>query len=129
MGSLPQVFRDLGEIDSIFSLSMKAVFVLLLSTLVSGAVVDSTDEGPSGCCDWPSCYDERVGLFLMTCYSQYMSPFGELPLQCYPDAAPHLQEAEELGLKGTPQEIREELHKLNAKNCHPKTGICRPLVS
>merc|ERR1712083_209880 len=143
-GSLPQVIRDLGEIDSIFSLSMKAVFVLLLSTLVSGAVVDSTDEGPSGCCDWPSCYDERVGLcldtclntwtqcpsklFLMTCYSQYMSPFGELPHQCFPDAVPHLQEAEELGFTGSPQKIREELHKLNAKNCHPKTGICRPVI-
>ena len=64
-------------------------------------------SGPSGCCDWPSCYDERVQLcldtclntwtqcpaklFLMTCYSPYMSPFGELPLQCFPDAAPHIQ--------------------------------------
>jgi hypothetical protein len=27
----------------------------------------------------------------MTCYSPYMSPFGELPLQCFPDAAPHIQ--------------------------------------
>jgi hypothetical protein len=26
----------------------------------------------------------------MTCYSPYMSPFGELPLQCFPDAAPHI---------------------------------------
>ena len=24
-------------------------------------------------------------------FSKYMSPFGELPLQCFPDAAPHLE--------------------------------------
>ena len=52
--------------------------------------------------------------------SAYMSPFGELPLQCFPDAQPHLQEVEDLGLTGTPAKIREELHKLNAKNCHPR---------
>ena len=76
---------------------------------------------PSGCCDWPSCYDERTQLcldtclntwsqcprklFLMTCYSEYMSPFGALPLQCFPDAAPHIDEAEEKGLTGAPKEV------------------------
>ncbi len=104
----------------------------------SSATPTAEEPGPSGCCDWPSCYDERVQLcldtwtqcpaklFLMTCYSPYMSPFGELPLQCFPDAAPHIHEAEERGLSGTPQKIRDELHKINVKNCHPETGICRP---
>jgi len=119
------------------------VAIMLVGVVVRGASLDAGDEGgPSGCCDWPSCYDERTQLCLdtclntwtqcpakltmMSCYSQYMSPFGELPLQCFPDAASHLQEAEELGLTGSPSKIREELHKLNHKNCHPKTGICRP---
>ena len=53
---------------------------------------------------------------------------GELPLQCFPDAATHLAEAEELGLTGPTQKIRGELHKLNAKNCHARTGICRPVI-
>ncbi|XP_023334997.1 uncharacterized protein LOC111706367 [Eurytemora carolleeae] len=122
--------------------------VLMVAVVIQAAVVaEGPDDigGPSGCCDWPSCYDERVGLcldtclstwtqcprslFLMTCYSKYMSPFGELPLQCFPDAAPHLEVAEELGLTGTPQKIREELHKFNGKSCHVKTGICRPTAS
>jgi len=116
--------------------------LVLVGCLAPPPVAD--DSGPSGCCDWPSCYDERTGLcldtclntwsqcpgklFLMNCYSAYMSPFGELPLQCFPDAQPHLQEVEDLGLTGTPAKIREELHKLNAKNCHPRTGICRPAI-
>jgi hypothetical protein len=127
----------------------KTIFVLLFATVSNAAVLGADNaapggDGPSGCCDWPSCYDERVGLcldtclgtwaqcpaklFLMNCYSQYLSPFGELPLQCFPDAAPHLAEAEELGLTGPPSKIRTELHKLNAKNCHPRTGICRPVI-
>merc|ERR1712025_1054692 len=98
---------------------------------------------PSGCCDWPSCYDERVQLcldtclntwsqcppklFLMSCYSEYMSPFGQLPLQCFPDTAAHVEEAEELGLSGTTKQIREKLHTMfNLKDCHARTGICRP---
>jgi hypothetical protein len=130
---------------------MLAVVGIVLSVVVhvesavpttSSATPTAEEPGPSGCCDWPSCYDERVQLcldtclntwtqcpaklFLMTCYSPYMSPFGELPLQCFPDAAPHIHEAEERGLSGTPQKIRDELHKINVKNCHPKTGICRP---
>ena len=76
---------------------------------------------PSGCCDWPSCFDERTQLclntclmtwsqcpkklFLMTCYSEYMSPFGALPLQCFPDAAPHIEEAEEMGITGSAKEV------------------------
>ena len=79
---------------------------------------------PTGCCDWPSCYDERTELcldtclmswsqcprklFLMSCYSEYMSPFGALPLQCYPDSGPHVEEAETLGLAGSTREVREE---------------------
>ena len=79
------------------------------------------DVQPTGCCDWPSCYDERTELcldtclmswsqcprklFLMSCYSEYMSPFGALPLQCYPDSGPHVEEAETLGLGGTTREV------------------------
>merc|ERR1712112_387494 len=98
---------------------------------------------PTGCCDWPSCYDERTQLcldtclmtwsqcprklFLMSCYSEYMSPFGSLPVQCFPDVGPHLDEVESLGLGGTVREVREQLHALlNVKNCHERTGICRP---
>eukprot|EP00088_Acartia_fossae_P038289 TRINITY_DN3963_c0_g1_i1.p1 TRINITY_DN3963_c0_g1~~TRINITY_DN3963_c0_g1_i1.p1 ORF type:complete len:132 (-),score=25.45 TRINITY_DN3963_c0_g1_i1:65-460(-) len=128
----------------------KTMYVLLFAAVSHAAVLGADNnaqggsDGPSGCCDWPSCYDERTGLcldtclntwtqcpaklFLMNCYSQYLSPFGELPLQCFPDASPHLQEAEELGLTGPPAKIRAELHKLNAKNCHPRTGICRPVI-
>ena len=81
------------------------------------------DVQPTGCCDWPSCYDERTELcldtclmswsqcprklFLMSCYSEYMSPFGALPLQCYPDSGPHVEEAETLGLAGSTQEVRD----------------------
>ena len=36
-----------------------------------------------------------------------MSPFGSLPLQCFPDAAPHIEEAEALGLTGTAKEVRD----------------------
>merc|ERR1711917_17295 len=137
-----QLFRL--DLLSSRSLKMFAFLLVLLAVSCGAAVVNPEPEGPSGCCDWPSCYDERTGLcldtclstwsqcpaklFLMTCYSQYMSPFGELPLQCFPDAVPHLAEAEELGLTGSPQKIREELHKLNSKKCHPKTGICRPVI-
>merc|ERR1712168_1374465 len=126
-----------------------SMYLLLLVAVCRAAVLGAekpgeSGEGPSGCCDWPSCYDERTGLcldtclstwtqcpaklFLMNCYGQYLSPFGELPLQCFPDASPHLQEAEELGLTGPPAKIRGELHKLNAKNCHGRTGICRPIL-
>jgi hypothetical protein len=35
-------------------------------------------------------------------------PFGELHLQCFPDTAPHLAEAEELGLTSPPSKIRTE---------------------
>merc|ERR1712083_375911 len=112
------------------------------AVLAYNAFFSDCDLQPSGCCDWPSCYDERTQLcldtclntwsqcpqklFLMTCYSEYMSPFGSLPLQCFPDAAPHIEEAEALGLTGTAKEVREKIHELNIKNCHPKTGICRP---
>merc|ERR1712096_142928 len=116
------------------------------SLLFCHGICQRAEEGlpsPSGCCDWPSCYDERVQLcldtclntwsqcppklFLMSCYSKYMSPFGQLPLQCFPDAAPHIDEAEEKGLTGAPKEVREQIHKLmNEKTCHPRTGICRP---
>eukprot|EP00088_Acartia_fossae_P062152 TRINITY_DN7487_c0_g1_i1.p1 TRINITY_DN7487_c0_g1~~TRINITY_DN7487_c0_g1_i1.p1 ORF type:complete len:148 (-),score=12.35 TRINITY_DN7487_c0_g1_i1:50-460(-) len=108
-----------------------------------GGIPDDDITAPTGCCDWPSCYDERTQLcldtclmtwsqcprklFLMSCYSEYMSPFGALPVQCYPDAGPHLEEAESLGLSGSPKEVREQLHQLlNIKNCHGRTGICRP---
>ena len=94
-----------------FRLAMQVfsvVAIMLVGVVVRGASLDAGDEGgPSGCCDWPSCYDERTQLCLdtclntwtqcpakqtmMFCYSQYMSPFGELPLQCFPDAASHLQ--------------------------------------
>ena len=83
---------------------------------------EELDLVPSGCCDWPSCYDERTELcldtclmswsqcprklFLMSCYSDYMSPFGALPLQCYPDSGPHVEEAETLGLTGSTREVR-----------------------
>ena len=93
---------------------------------------------PTGCCDWPSCYDERTQLcldtclktwsqvtthtqsrvaclqrvmqcpsrlHLMSCYSDFISPFGSLPVQCYPDAAAHIEEAESLGLTGSPREV------------------------
>ena len=111
-------------------------------------VVDDGDGvgsplAPTGCCDWPSCYDQRTDLcldtclmtwsqcpkklFLMSCYSEYMSPFGALPLQCFPDVVNHIDQAELLGLKGSIKQIRDKLHEsLNVKNCHPRTGICRP---
>ena len=44
-------------------------------------------------------------LFLMSCYSEYMSPFGSLPVQCFPDVGPHLDEVEALGLGGTVKEV------------------------
>merc|ERR1711942_378839 len=139
--------RNSLSVQCTFVSIMLTSLVVLLAVVGSRAAVvgqDQGGDGPSGCCDWPSCFDERTGLcldtclntwsqcpgklFLMSCYSQYMSPFGELPLQCFPDAVPHLAEAEELGLTGSPQKIREELHKLNSKKCHPKTGICRPVI-
>jgi len=79
---------------------------------------DESDDGfqPSGCCDWPSCYDPRTELCLdsclgtwaqcparltlMTCYSEYISPFGSLPLQCFPDVVPHIDQAEARGIVG-----------------------------
>merc|ERR1711962_1809607 len=98
---------------------------------------------PSGCCDWPSCYDTRTQLcldpclntwsqcpgklFLMNCYSQYMSPFGPLPVQCFPDAVPFLDDIEEKGISGDAQTVREQIHQMmNVKDCHQTTGICRP---
>jgi hypothetical protein len=91
--------------------------VALAVKLPAGGLED--DLVPSGCCDWPSCYDSRTELcldtchntwaqcprklFLMSCYSEYMSPFGALPVQCFPDAAPYLDEIEEKGLTGSPQ--------------------------
>ena len=78
----------------------KTLFVLLFAAVSNAAVLGADSgappagDGPSGCCDWPSCYDERTGLcldtclgtwaqcpaklFLMNCYSQYLSPFGKL---------------------------------------------------
>ena len=54
---------------------MKAVFVLLVVlvlAVVRGASLDvSEDGGPSGCCDWPSCYDERTQLCLDTCLNTW----------------------------------------------------------
>ena len=44
-------------------------------------------------------------LHLMSCYSDFISPFGSLPVQCYPDAAAHIEEAESLGLTGSPREV------------------------
>ena len=41
----------------------------------------------------------------MSCYSEYMSPFGSLPVQCFPDVGPHLDEVESLGLGGTVKEV------------------------
>eukprot|EP00092_Neocalanus_flemingeri_P025489 GFUD01027637.1.p1 GENE.GFUD01027637.1~~GFUD01027637.1.p1 ORF type:complete len:131 (-),score=11.74 GFUD01027637.1:183-575(-) len=106
------------------------------------AVPEDEFPEPSGCCDWPSCYDERTqlcldtcqstwsqcpkNLFMMSCYSEYMSPFGSLPLQCFPDAAPHMEEAENRRISGSPKEVREKILKLmNLKKCHQRTGICR----
>merc|ERR1712055_1177726 len=122
------------------------VFFLAFLSAGHGAGLVAAEEGlpgPSGCCDWPSCFDERTQLcldtclntwtqcpgklFLMTCYSPYMSPYGELPLECFPDAVPHLAEAQERGLTGSPKEVREMLHKMNMKSCHIRTGICRPV--
>merc|ERR1712114_123162 len=118
------------------------VLMLNLCTFAFPQVPSDSDLQPSGCCDWPSCYDERTQLcldtclntwsqcprklFLMSCYSDYMSPFGALPVQCFPDAAPHLDYIEEKGITGTPQSVREQIHlMMNVKTCHP-TGICRP---
>jgi len=130
------------------SLSVSVLFVcvqIAVSQLLPTTGGSDADDGfptPSGCCDWPSCFDERTQLcldtclmtwsqcpkklFLMTCYSEYMSPFGALPLQCFPDAAPHMEEAEEQGITGSAKEVRLAIHKFNGKHCHPKTGICRP---
>jgi len=129
-----------GSLAPTFVIVQEMLFgLLVLSVSLPGLLAPppADDPGPSGCCDWPSCFDERTGLcldacmntwsqcpgklFLMNCYSGYLSPFGELPLQCYPDAQPHLQEVEELRLTGSTKEI-------NAKNCHPRTGICRPAI-
>merc|ERR1711973_529420 len=123
------------------------VMIKTLSSNPAGSSHDhETEVQPTGCCDWPSCYDERTQLcldtclmtwsqcprklFLMSCYSEYMSPFGALPLQCFPDSGPHVEEAEARGLGGTVKEVREKLHHMmNIKNCHGRTGICRPQES
>ena len=91
--------------------------------LPAGRLQDDLEDDlvPSGCCDWPSCYDSRTQLcldtchntwtqcprklFLMSCYSEYMSPFGALPVQCFPDAAPYLDDIEDKGLTGSPQQV------------------------
>ena len=134
---------------ALFNVSLVLLIVLIQLTVGQRAAPAGEDDdfpSPSGCCDWPSCYDERTQLcldtclntwsqcpkklFLMTCYSEYMSPFGALPVQCFPDAAPHVDEAEEKGFTGSPKEVREQIHEaLNLKNCHARTGICRLIFS
>eukprot|EP00091_Calanus_sinicus_P005356 TRINITY_DN157_c0_g1_i13.p1 TRINITY_DN157_c0_g1~~TRINITY_DN157_c0_g1_i13.p1 ORF type:complete len:167 (-),score=59.77 TRINITY_DN157_c0_g1_i13:164-640(-) len=155
MGSLLEHLRSYQTLKIMSAMSSLSVCVLFVCVQLALSQVSrgppraggsgADDDGfptPSGCCDWPSCFDERTQLcldtclmawsqcpkklFLMTCYSEYMSPFGALPLQCFPDAAPHMEEAEELGITGTAKEVRLAVHKLNGKHCHPKTGICRP---
>ena len=120
---------------------------------------------PSGCCDWPSCYDTRTQvchltlidlmiplfklcldacqkvwiqcpskLVLLSCYSRFlpkdfnrysiqwlkvvasnyfiirfMSPFGALPVQCFPDALQHLDLIQEKGITGTGEQVGEFL--------------------
>ena len=103
---------------------------------------EELDLVPSGCCDWPSCYDPRTQLCLdacrslwtqcpsklviLSCYSKYMSPFGPLPVQCFPDTLPHLDAILAKGLVGNEEQVREKIHKLmNVKSCHHRTGICR----
>eukprot|EP00092_Neocalanus_flemingeri_P018970 GFUD01020553.1.p1 GENE.GFUD01020553.1~~GFUD01020553.1.p1 ORF type:complete len:133 (-),score=18.14 GFUD01020553.1:206-604(-) len=126
----------------LFGFMLVLINVFVASARATDDAIDDDFPEPNGCCDWPSCYDERTqlcldtcrttwtqcpkNLFLMTCYSEYMSPFGSLPLQCFPDAAPHMEEAEERGLSGSPKEVREVIHKLfNEKKCNARTGICR----
>merc|ERR1712212_596856 len=137
----------LSKEGSYFKVKMTTfvVTVVLLSVLLKTLLSNPLEGGPqpTGCCDWPSCYDERTELCLdtclmtwsqcpskltlMSCYSEYMSPFGALPLQCFPDSEPHVEEAGARGFTGSTAEVREKLHQLlNVKTCHGTTGICRP---
>ena len=34
-----------------------------------------------------------------------MSPFGALPVQCFPDALPHLETIQEKGIVGTEEQV------------------------
>ena len=36
---------------------------------------------------------------------RYMSPFGPLPVQCFPDALPHLDAIQAKGLVGTEEQV------------------------
>ena len=131
--SLLQKYKNLN-LESPIEMMQKIVFALSLAWTLAlpqsqpeSIVLEDVGAGggslaPTGCCDWPSCYDERTQLCLDTClmtwsqcphkltliscYSEFMSPFGALPVQCYPDAGPHLDEAETLGLSGSPREVR-----------------------
>ena len=154
--SLLQKYKKL-DLKTPIEMMQKFVLALLSVALTislpqaqsqSETVVDVDDGAgsplaPTGCCDWPSCYDERTDLcldtclmtwsqcpkklFLMSCYSEFISPFGALPLQCFPDVVNHIDQAELRGLTGSTKQIRDKLHEsLNIKTCHPRTGICRP---
>ena len=99
---------------------------LVLSLTYANALTLEGEDGgglvPSGCCDWPSCYDPRIGLCLdpcrstwsqcpqkltaVLCYNEYLSPFGALPSQCFPDIAPHLESAEARGITGAAEKVR-----------------------
>ena len=151
--SLLQKYKNLN-LESPIEMMQKIVFALSLAWTLAlpqsqpeSIVLEDVGAGgslaPTGCCDWPSCYDQRTDLcldtclmtwspcpkrlFLMSCYSEFMSPFGPLPLQCFPDVANHIDQAESLGLEGSTKLIRDKLHEtLNRRNCHSRTGICRP---
>merc|ERR1712112_611949 len=119
------------------------LIVLLSSAALQSMALDGLDtEGPSGCCDWSSCYDPRTGLCLdpcrstwsqcppklttVLCYNEYLSPFGALPPQCFPDIAPHMDLAEARGISGPAEKVRDEIHGLfNKKNCQASSGLCR----
>ena len=55
--------------------------------------------------------------FPPTCNEQpslrYMSPFGALPVQCFPDALPHLDAIQAKGIVGTQEQVERLLRLTN----------------
>ena len=67
--------------------------------------------------------------------SRYMSPFGALPAQCFPDALPHLEIIQEKGLVGTEEQVPKNFNR--TKHCslfsgereNPQADECEDLPS
>ena len=165
--NLTNCFRVREHFDTIFfsfsyRLMLGATWLCLCFLMVNRVLGEEEVEMiPSGCCDWPSCYDTRTQvchltliflmiplfklcldacqkvwiqcpskLVLLSCYSRFlskdfnrykkvsasnyfiirfMSPFGALPVQCFPDALQHLDLIQEKGITGTGEQVGEFL--------------------